>query len=162
MSEKDDTAKMEKARQIQLLEEQWAATFTVKEGTAVAVMRFGAIKEIYMAHKGYELNRKGWVVKSKGAGAGQGSLGALHTKVPGMDKLLAYNFTWPELKLTGEGKYIIVTRQEVINHIFVRPTDYAIKVEDAETKTVGKNRERIPVTIIVNFLLRVINPRKAF
>jgi len=162
MSEKEDMSEIRKTQQIRLLEKQWVATFTVKEGTAVGVMRFGAIREIHMAYKGYELNKRGWVVPSKNAGAGQGSFGALHTKVPGRDKLLAYNFTWSELKLTAEGKHAIVTRQKVINHIFVRPTDYAIEVKDAETKTTGKNQERIPVTILANVLLRVVNPRKAW
>jgi hypothetical protein len=162
MSVKEDMSEMRKAEQIRLLEKQWATTFTVKEGTVVGVMRFGALREIHMAYKGYELDKKGWVVESKGAGAGQGRLGALHTKVPGRDKLLAYNFTWSELKLTAEGKHAIVTRQKVINYSFVKPTDYAIEVKDAETKTTGKNQERIPVTILANVLIRVVNPRKAW
>jgi regulator of protease activity HflC (stomatin/prohibitin superfamily) len=155
--------KPEEERLRKILERQWKATFTVEESYAKAVMRFGAFQRFEMSWKGYQFDENWNVKKTSDIGAGQEITGGLHTKWPGTEKIFVYRFRWKDIQFKKEGKDVTELHEKLIDYIFLKPAYYAFEVEKAETLAIAEKTmaERIPVTLHVSVLLRVVNPYKA-
>ena len=152
MNERVDEKKTRKT-----LERKWAVTFTVDESHAKAVMRFGAFQRFEISYKDHKFDKDWYVVDAPGVGAGQSRIGGLHAKWPGTEKIFVYRFRWKDIQFVEKSRDIVQLHEKIIDYVFLKPTYYAFEVEKAETSAA---EERIPLTLHVSVLLRVVNPYK--
>jgi len=150
MSEKKEEERLRKA-----LERKWAVTFTVPEATAKPVMRMGAFQRFVMAWEGWEFDGSWNIVPSTSK---KRIRGGLRFKLPGLEKIYVYKFRWRDIQLAKEGRDRVTPHEELIDYILLKPDYYALDdIEKAETLP----PERIPLTLRVSVMLRVVNPYKA-
>jgi hypothetical protein len=125
----------------------------VKEGTAIAIERFGGFKKCVMAWKGNKLDEDCNVEKGE---TFQLPGGLRLFGIRGIDKPHKYHFRWYSVELrAGEEPKVQFKDVPDMDYILVKPDTYWSKITNAETKD--------GMVVDIEFLdtIRVINPRKA-